>query len=441
MNTQSYIIGVMKLLFAKRSRPAVKCLLKYDIWYEVGLGRWQNITPLWESKGFVAKTELMKVAKVLDEIDRVAPNGAAILNDYLQAHFARVGEETKAHLDTLEKDTFLNLDELSDDASDKEMSETERSRLFVDAATPRRESRKMASRETLLLETDRPHGAVDNAEVSTEGNTNDQEALPMEEEDFNAPPVNDDSIDNIDNADDEAEEANSEASNNDDSSGSDRDEQSSEGSGKSDNDSDDEDEFKDVDHLANITASTTKVDLKTSIASRGDWPIVLLAYVSLPFPKTSSQRLKLRGCNQQLVQRAKAEDIAVDMFRSRNEAKEQLTFQPATLMIGAVGNEADNDEEDLVFDAEYGVASGESTVKRHVVECSGPKVLYYVMLSAGSYEEADKYIQETIEKGRIEENWNQDYHDECSKIAEGLAKDIASIESFIEKDKNSEIEG
>ena len=211
MNTQSYIIGVMKLLFAKRSRPAVKCLLKYDIWYEVGLGRWQNITPLWESKGFVAKTELMKVAKVLDEIDRVAPNGAAILNDYLQAHFARVGEETKAHLDTLEKDTFLNHDELSDDASDKEMSETERSRLFVDAATPRRESRKMASRETLLLETDRPHGAVDNAEVSTEGNTNDQEALPMEEEDFNAPPVNDDSIDNIDNADDEAEEANSEA--------------------------------------------------------------------------------------------------------------------------------------------------------------------------------------------------------------------------------------
>ena len=85
MNTQSCIIGVMKLLFAKRSRPAVKCLLKYDIWYEVGLGRWQNITPLWESKGFVAKTELMKVAKVLDEIDRVAPNGAAILNDYLQA--------------------------------------------------------------------------------------------------------------------------------------------------------------------------------------------------------------------------------------------------------------------------------------------------------------------------------------------------------------------
>ena len=82
-----------------------------------------------------------------------------------------------------------------------------------------------------------------------------------------------------------------------------------------------------------------------------------------------------------------------------------------------------------------------TTVKRHVVECSGPKVLHYVMLSAGSYEEADKYIQETIEKGRTEENWNQDYHDECSKIAEGLAKDIASIESFIEKDKNSEIEG
>lgn len=170
--------------------------------------------------------------------------------------------------------------------------------------------------------------------------------------------------------------------------------------------------------------------------------MITMAFLSLPFPTSLSQRMRIRGCNQQLVQRGKAKDIAEDMFRSTNEAKEQLTFQPVTLMLGAVGSgQSDNDEEDLIFDAEYGVASGESTVTRHIDEISGPMMVYYLMLLEGDYQSANDYIQNKIEEGRVEDKWNQQYHDDCSVIAERLAKDIANIETFVAKDKDSAIEG
>ena len=213
------------------------------------------------------------------------------------------------------------------------------------------------------------------------------------------------------------------------------------GSDNGDDDDSDE-EMIDVDHIASVETTTEKINLNDCTASEGFWPMWVLGMLSVPFIHNFTQRHRMHGCNQQSPLLHKATDMAREIFKSPTDTTKQMYAVPVLIMFATLSHStSDDDSENSLFGSEWGIEGRKSSCSLHLLEASGPEILYFFYCMVGEYEKGNAYLEKAIQDGKDGEPWSQTFHDACYELTKDFQKDLLDVERMIKKDKDSEING
>ena len=284
------------------------------------------------------------------------------------------------------------------------------------------------------------------AETMVDADT--EESNRSDDGDDNQPSRNGDGNDDDRNNEDDDQLPSGDNSEDDGAAGASEDGESNGGENGSDNGDDDDDdddsdeEMIDVDHIATVETTTEKINLNDCTASEGFWPMWVLGMLSVPFVHNFTQRHRMHGCNQQSPLLHKATDMAREIFKSPIDTTKQMYAVPALIMFATLSHTtSDDDSENSMFGSEWGIMGRKSSCSLHLLEASGPEILYFFHCMVGQYEKGNAYLEKAIEDGKANEPWSQTFHEACYELTKDFQNDLLDVEKMIEKDKDSEING